>query len=70
MLRIRAGRQGEESGAHGDIEFTNVGSRPCVLRGLPQAVVAQAGNLDRQSDCRYRARTAVRLAGRGKTSLG
>lgn len=41
-LRIRAGRQGENQGAHGDIEFTNVGSRPCVLRGLPQVAIVQA----------------------------
>jgi len=27
------------------------------------------GNLDRQSDCRYRARTAVRLAAWGKQAL-
>jgi hypothetical protein len=27
------------------------------------------GNLDRQSDCRYRARTAVRLAAGGKQAL-
>ncbi len=43
VLRIRAGREGEEEGAHGDIEFTNVGSRPCVLRGLPQAAIVRAG---------------------------
>jgi len=43
MLRIRAGREGENGGAHGDIEFTNAGSRPCVLRGLPQAAIVQAG---------------------------
>jgi len=43
MLRIRAGREGENGGAHGDIEFTNTGSRPCVLRGLPQVAIVQAG---------------------------
>ena len=43
MLRIRAGREGEGSGAHGDIEFTNAGARPCVLRGVPQVAVVQAG---------------------------
>ncbi len=42
MLRIRAGREGDEGSAHGDIEFTNVGSRPCVLGGLPQAAIVQA----------------------------
>jgi hypothetical protein len=42
MLRIRAGRQGESQGAHGDIEFTNVGSRPCVLRGLPEVSIVAA----------------------------
>jgi hypothetical protein len=42
MLQIRAGREGEEGGAHGDIEFTNVGSRPCVLRGVPRAAIVQA----------------------------
>ena len=42
MLRIKAGREGESQGAHGDIEFTNVGSRPCVLRGLPQVAIVAA----------------------------
>jgi Protein of unknown function (DUF4232) len=41
-LRIRAGREGENGGAHGDVEFTNVGSRPCVLRGLPRVAIVQA----------------------------
>ncbi len=42
MLRIRAGREGENEGAHvGDIEFTNVGSRPCVLRGLPWVTIVR-----------------------------
>jgi hypothetical protein len=43
MLRIRAGREGEGGGAHGDIEFTNAGARPCVLRGVPQVAVVQTG---------------------------
>ena len=43
VLRIRAGRQGENEGAHGDIEFTNVGSGPCALRGLPQVALARTG---------------------------
>ena len=42
MLRIRAGREGENEGARGDIEFTNVGSRPCVLRGLPRVAIVRA----------------------------
>ena len=42
VLRIRAGRQGENEGAHGDIEFTNVGPGPCVLRGLPQVAIVRA----------------------------
>ena len=42
MLRIAAGREGESGGAHGDIEFTNVGSRPCVLRGLPRVAIVAA----------------------------
>jgi Protein of unknown function (DUF4232) len=42
VLQIRAGRQGEMEGAHGDIEFTNVGSGPCVLRGVPQVAIVQA----------------------------
>jgi len=42
VLRIRAGREGENEGAHGDIEFTNVGSRPCVVRGLPQVAIVRA----------------------------
>lgn len=42
MLRIRAGREGESEGAHGDIEFTNLGSRPCILRGLPRLAIVHA----------------------------
>jgi hypothetical protein len=42
VLRIMAGREGEMQGAHGDIEFTNVGSHPCVLRGLPRVAIVQA----------------------------
>jgi hypothetical protein len=42
MLQIKAGRQGEAQGAHGDIEFTNIGSRPCTLRGLPRVSIVQA----------------------------
>jgi Domain of unknown function (DUF4232) len=42
VLRIRAGRQGEQGGAHGDVEFTNVGPRPCVLRGLPRVAIVRA----------------------------
>jgi uncharacterized protein DUF4232 len=42
VLRIRAGRQGENTGAHGDVEFTDVGSRPCVLRGLPRVTIVRA----------------------------
>ena len=45
MLQIRAGREGEGGGAHGDIEFTNAGSRPCVLRGLPRVAIVQAGGV-------------------------
>jgi hypothetical protein len=29
-------------GAHADIEFTNVGSGPCILRGLPWVAIVQA----------------------------
>lgn len=43
MLRIKAGRQGENGGAHGDIEFINTGARSCVLRGLPVVRIVQAG---------------------------
>lgn len=41
-LRINAGRQGESLGAHGDIEFTNIGSGPCILRGLPTVTIVRA----------------------------
>jgi Protein of unknown function (DUF4232) len=43
MLRISAGREGEAGGAHGDVEFTNAGARPCVLRGVPQVAITLAG---------------------------
>jgi hypothetical protein len=42
VLQISAGREGEMQGAHGDIEFTNVGSGPCILSGLPQVAIVQA----------------------------
>jgi hypothetical protein len=42
-LRISAGRQGENLGAHGDIEFTNTGFRPCRLLGLPTVTIVRAG---------------------------
>ncbi|HEY6311955.1 MAG TPA: DUF4232 domain-containing protein [Streptosporangiaceae bacterium] len=42
VLRIRAGREGEEGGAHGDVEFTNAGLRPCVLGGLPRVAIVRA----------------------------
>ncbi len=46
MLRVRAGREGEGPGAHGDIEFTDVGRARCVLRGLPAVAIAtSAGKL-------------------------
>src|SRR6266568_7517816 len=43
----------------------------CDLRSTPDAHRAAdpGGNLDRQSDCRYRARTAVRLAAGRKQAL-
>jgi hypothetical protein len=44
-LRIRAGREGDSQGAHGDVEFTNLGSRPCVLRGLPRVAILADGRL-------------------------
>jgi hypothetical protein len=43
MLRIRAGREGEGPGAHGDIEFTDVARGRCVLRGLPTVAIATSG---------------------------
>jgi hypothetical protein len=43
MLRLRGGREGENSaGVHGDIEFTNTGSHPCTLRGVPTVTVVTA----------------------------
>lgn len=46
MLRIRAGREGEGPGAHGDIEFTDVARTRCVLCGLPAVAIAtSAGKL-------------------------
>src|SRR5712692_5534818 len=38
-------------------------------QGQLQITANLGGNLDRQSDCRYRARTAVRLAAGGKQAL-
>jgi hypothetical protein len=46
-LTGRGGREGEERGAHGDIEMTNVGSAPCVLdlRGATLTLTSQQGRL-------------------------
>jgi len=41
-LQARGGRQGENLGAHGDIWFTNTGSRPCILRGIPRITLVSA----------------------------
>jgi hypothetical protein len=41
-LRARGGRQGENMGAHGDISFTNVGTHPCILRGIPRITLLSA----------------------------
>jgi len=41
-LRARGGRQGENLGAHGDIWFTNLGPRPCILRGIPRIALLRA----------------------------
>jgi hypothetical protein len=42
-LKIRGGREGENSaGVHGDIEFTNTGTHPCTLRGVPAVTVVTA----------------------------
>jgi hypothetical protein len=41
-LRSRGGRQGENMGAHGDIWFTNIGPRPCILRGIPRVKLLRA----------------------------
>ena len=48
MLRIKAGREGEQDGAHGDIEFTSVDSRPCVLRGMPKVAIVQEDGIPLQ----------------------
>jgi len=42
-LHARGGREGESLGAHGDIWFTNVGPRPCILRGVPRVTLVSAG---------------------------
>jgi Protein of unknown function (DUF4232) len=34
---------GRDGGAYGDIELSNVGSFTCILRGLPQVAIVQAG---------------------------
>jgi hypothetical protein len=41
-LAARGGREGENTGAHGDIEITNKGSSPCTLWGVPELAVIQA----------------------------
>jgi Protein of unknown function (DUF4232) len=41
-LHARGGRQGENMGAHGDIWFTNIGPRPCILRGIPRITMLRA----------------------------
>lgn len=41
-LHARGGRQGENTGAHGDIWFTNTGPHPCILRGIPRLTLLRA----------------------------
>jgi hypothetical protein len=41
-LHAQGGRQGENMGAHGDIWFTNIGPRPCILRGIPRIAMLRA----------------------------
>ena len=41
-LTASGGRQGDGPGAHGEIEFTNTGRRPCLLRAIPQIAVVRA----------------------------
>src|SRR6266487_301839 len=59
LLRLTPGR----SPSHG-ISVTLHWSAPSA-----QVAADLGGNLDRQSDCRYRARTAVRLAAGGRQAL-
>lgn len=44
-LTASGGRQGDGPGAQGDIEFTNTGRRPCLLRGVPQIAVVRAAGM-------------------------
>jgi hypothetical protein len=41
-LAARGGREGENTGAHGDIEITNKGSAPCTIRGVPALAIIRA----------------------------
>ncbi len=43
QLRVRAGREGVNETAHGDIELTNAGSATCTLRGLPRIALIRRG---------------------------
>ena len=42
MLRGRGGRQGENVGAHGDIEITNAGRLACMLHGDPRVEIVRS----------------------------
>jgi hypothetical protein len=43
MLRARGGRQGGGFGtAHADVEFTNLGTTPCMLSGAPTVSVVRS----------------------------
>ncbi|HUB39944.1 MAG TPA: DUF4232 domain-containing protein [Streptosporangiaceae bacterium] len=43
VLRIRAGREGENETALGGVEFTNTGSRACTLHGVPRVALILHG---------------------------
>jgi hypothetical protein len=43
QLRVRAGREGVNETAHGDIELTNAGAATCTLRGLPRIALIRRG---------------------------
>jgi Protein of unknown function (DUF4232) len=43
QLHVRAGREGVNETAHGDIELTNAGAAACTLRGLPRIALIRRG---------------------------
>ncbi|MGH3443753.1 MAG: DUF4232 domain-containing protein [Nocardioidaceae bacterium] len=72
-LRVRGGRQGENTGAHADIVVTNTSPAACFLTGLPRVSILRADGtalpIRQQTPAPHLNLRAVALAARGGTAV-